>query len=265
MTPSHSKIKPIVQGHRGARARFPENTLSAFNYAIINQIPVIELDIHTTKDKKLIIHHDPFFIKNNKKFYIYSSTLKQIQSTIVEPNPLFPRQNKTIKEPPPSLEGFFNWLHHHPHPFASQMILNIEVKSIPALEGKLYPTPAWISKTLYALLEKYNLIHRCWIQSFDHRVLKHIRKQNSDLKISLLLSQNYLNASLLLKDLHAQAVSVPVSWVDKALCRSIHKVKGQVFAWTANTKKEWVYLTECQVDGIITDDPVRCKNFLKNL
>jgi glycerophosphoryl diester phosphodiesterase len=47
-----------LQGHRGARGLYPENTLPAFKAAMDLGMTTIELDTVLTKDKQLIIHHD---------------------------------------------------------------------------------------------------------------------------------------------------------------------------------------------------------------
>ena len=49
----------ICIGHRGTRIDYDENTLGAFKKAIEYGADYIELDIHKTKDGKLIIMHDP--------------------------------------------------------------------------------------------------------------------------------------------------------------------------------------------------------------
>lgn len=48
-----------VQGHRGARWMRPENTLSAFRYAVENGADTLEMDLNVTKDGVLVITHDP--------------------------------------------------------------------------------------------------------------------------------------------------------------------------------------------------------------
>lgn len=44
--------------HRGESADAPENTLAAFRLAWERQVPAIELDVHLTKDGRLICCHD---------------------------------------------------------------------------------------------------------------------------------------------------------------------------------------------------------------
>src|SRR3954468_1367850 len=53
------KRRILVHGHRGARARRPENTLPAFRYAIEQGVDVLELDVAVTKDGVAVVSHDP--------------------------------------------------------------------------------------------------------------------------------------------------------------------------------------------------------------
>ncbi|GAJ07659.1 unnamed protein product, partial [marine sediment metagenome] len=49
---------PLIVGHRGAKGIAPENSLSGFKKAAELGIDGVELDVHLTKDGKLIVFHD---------------------------------------------------------------------------------------------------------------------------------------------------------------------------------------------------------------
>jgi glycerophosphoryl diester phosphodiesterase len=59
---SNSSVKSSfdIQGHRGARGLRPENTLSGFQFAIDLGITTLELDIAITKDRHVIVTHNPY-------------------------------------------------------------------------------------------------------------------------------------------------------------------------------------------------------------
>ena len=44
--------------HRGASGDYPENTLLAFRKALEIGVDEIELDLHSTKDGRLVVMHD---------------------------------------------------------------------------------------------------------------------------------------------------------------------------------------------------------------
>ncbi len=49
---------PLIIGHRGVKGITPENSLSGFKKAIELGIDGVELDVHLTKDGKLVVIHD---------------------------------------------------------------------------------------------------------------------------------------------------------------------------------------------------------------
>lgn len=48
-----------IEGHRGARGLKPENTLPAFETALDLGVTTLELDLHFTADRVVVIWHDP--------------------------------------------------------------------------------------------------------------------------------------------------------------------------------------------------------------
>lgn len=49
---------PLVLAHRGARRVAPENTVEAFAVALAQGADGVELDVHRTADRDLVVHHD---------------------------------------------------------------------------------------------------------------------------------------------------------------------------------------------------------------
>ena len=48
----------MVLGHRGAMGIAPENTLKSIEIAIKYKVDLFEIDVHLSKDKKIIVIHD---------------------------------------------------------------------------------------------------------------------------------------------------------------------------------------------------------------
>src|SRR4249919_3256007 len=47
-----------LYAHRGASAERPENTMPAFERALEIGVDVLEMDVHVTRDDRLIVAHD---------------------------------------------------------------------------------------------------------------------------------------------------------------------------------------------------------------
>ena len=50
----------MIHAHRGGAAIYPENTLEAMLHALNLGVSVLEMDLHITKDKKVVVIHDPY-------------------------------------------------------------------------------------------------------------------------------------------------------------------------------------------------------------
>jgi len=49
-----------LQGHRGCRGLMPENTIAGFIKALEIGVSTLEMDVVITKDKKVLLSHEPF-------------------------------------------------------------------------------------------------------------------------------------------------------------------------------------------------------------
>ena len=71
-------MKPLCVAHRGCHWNCFENTIQAFEAATKGDFWGIEMDIHLTKDKKWIIHHDPDFLSNGVKHVIKEENFEDL-------------------------------------------------------------------------------------------------------------------------------------------------------------------------------------------
>lgn len=69
----HQAGRPLNIAHRGLASLFPENTLQSFSAALYQGADFIELDVVYTKEKELLVMHDPYLtritdIRNKSQF-----------------------------------------------------------------------------------------------------------------------------------------------------------------------------------------------------
>ena len=72
---------PIVRiAHRGASKQFPENTLLAFSKAIEQGVDYVEMDLHLSKDREIVIIHDETLDRTtNGTGFVWDHTLEQLR------------------------------------------------------------------------------------------------------------------------------------------------------------------------------------------
>jgi glycerophosphoryl diester phosphodiesterase len=273
---AQSTIAPLIEihieihGHRGARARFPENTLPAFEHAIQAGAHVLELDLGVSRDEVLVLAHDAeinptlCLDKNGntpqKGIALFSLNFEEIKTFDCGTNkhPKFTNQSQVPSTPMPSLDEFFQWIKKHPHPNAKTIGFNIETKQPNKNVGAKRFAELVVKK-----IKEHNLIERSVLQSFDHDVLIEARKIEPQLRLSALTHKWNQNTVQIAKDLGVEIASPAITFLNSRTIKELHKHGIKVIPWTANTKKEWAKLIHLSVDGIITDDPEGLIQYLK--
>ena len=73
----------LIIGHRGAKGLAPENTKASFLRALDSGVDLIELDIRTSADGLLVVHHDPA-IGNDKIAVTNYKKLKSLKPDLLK-------------------------------------------------------------------------------------------------------------------------------------------------------------------------------------
>ncbi len=97
---------PLIIGHRGAKGIVPENSLSGFKKAVELGIDGVELDVHLTKDGKLVVIHDMDLKKlTGIKIPIKQLTFKELKKYDI--SELFTKNQEKIMEKLPDEKKYF--------------------------------------------------------------------------------------------------------------------------------------------------------------
>ena len=266
MLASAAEHKPIqVHGHRGARARMPENTIPAFEYAIEVGVDALELDLAVTKDNVLVVSHDPVLEAPVCKGPVEKAVIRELTLAQVKEwdcgavqNPRFHEQ-KTI--PGTRIPTFDEVLALAPK---GSFEFNVETK-IFRKEPQYTPTPAEFARLVVDAIKRHKLEKRVMIQSFDFRTLVEARKMAPEIRLSALYEQGSKDFVMLSKEAaNAEIVSPEYHLVTLEKVMAAHAKGLQVVPWTANTVADWDRLIRAGVDAIISDDPAALIAHLKS-
>ena len=97
---------PLIIGHRGAKGIAPENSLSGFKKAVELGIDGIELDVHLTKDGKLVVIHDMDLKRlSGLKIPIKQFTFEELKKYDI--SELFTKNQEKILEKLPEEKKYF--------------------------------------------------------------------------------------------------------------------------------------------------------------
>ena len=256
--------KILVHGHRGARARRPENTIPAFEYAIAQGVDALEMDMAVTKDNVIVISHDPILhgpvcTGPQERAVIHTQTLAEVRQWDCGKvqNPRYPKQQAIPGTRMPTLDDVFQLATRGSFDY------NIETKSFPE-HPEYTPPPDEFARMVLAKIRQYKLEKRIILQSFDFRTLVAMRKLAPEIRLSALTESDQRDFAAITADAaHAEIISPEQHLVTPAKVEAAHKAGLQVVPWTADTEAEWSRLVEAKVDAIISDDPAGLIAYLK--
>jgi glycerophosphoryl diester phosphodiesterase len=271
-----------IQGHRGARGLRPENSIPAFLLALDSGVTTIELDLAVTKDKQLVVSHEPwmsasicttpegesFQLKDEKKYNIYKMTYEQVRQWDCgsKGNERFLQQQKLATSKPLLSEVIVAVENHIKNFTRYEVDYNIEIKTLPEDDNKFHPKPEIFSDLVYELVDQYLPLDRVVIQSFDFRVLKYWHEKYPDVRLAALVeNKKSVEDNLTALGFAPSIYSPYFQLLTKDDVKNLHEKKIRVIPWTVNEESDMLSLKGMDVDGFITDYPDRAARFKRTL
>jgi glycerophosphoryl diester phosphodiesterase len=261
-----------LQGHRGARGLAPENTLKAFQKALELGVNTLELDLAVTKDKQIVVSHEPWMNADicldpngqeiekakEKSFNIYKMTYEEVITYDCgsKYNPAFPEQILETSYKP-LLKDVLHMADSLSKNHGKKISYNIEIKSLPEGDDFYHPKPTEFVKLVMDLLQKETDMDRVNLQSFDFRILKELHQSYPDATLAALVYDTDLDSILTELGFVPEIYSPHSPLVDQNLVSKAHAKGMKVIPWTVNEPEQMKKLLKLGVDGLITDYPDR--------
>lgn len=261
------------QGHRGCRGLMPENTIPAMLKALELNVTTLEMDLAISKDKKVVVSHDPNFNENitttpegktlskaeAAKLLLYAMPYEDIKKYDVglKPYPLYPKQQKMAVHKP-LLSDLIDETQRLAKQRRRPVFYNIEIKSNPAGDGKKHPPVEEFVDLAMAVIESKQLQSRTTIQSFDPRALQVMHAKYASINTALLIEDDdkrSLNEQIQQLGFTPSVYSPHFSLVNEQVVKQCKEKNMKLIPWTVNNLDEMKRLVALGVDGIISDYP----------
>ena len=263
-----------VEGHRGSRGLMPENTIPAMFVALDLGVTTLEMDAVITKDKQVILSHEPFFsheistkpdgtvVRKDEEhsLNIYQMDYQQVKQFDVgmKLHPRFERQQKLAVAKPRLAEVIDSVESYCKRKGINSPDYNIETKSLPMTDGTYHPSPQEFVELIVAVAKSKGIVDRMIIQSFDFRTLQYVHEKYPAIRTAMLIEdfdkrtlEQQLNELGFTPTIYSPAYSLVIP----AVIEKAHQFKMKIIPWTVNDKPTMERLKEMGVDGIITDYP----------
>jgi glycerophosphoryl diester phosphodiesterase len=259
-----------IYGHRGARGVYPENTIEGFLYAVGLGVYSIEMDVVISKDKKVIVSHEPWMNpktctrpNNSKVSFLKRKNLYKMEYDLIRQydcglrgNPDFPLQKSMpaykplLKEVIEAVELFQKKNSLPP------VVYNIEIKSNWVSDGELHPLPDEFVDLVLKELSPFNIYNRILLQSFDMRPLNILHKLNTGCTIGMLVrSPRFLKRKLNDLSFTPDTCGIYYKLATEKWVKYIQQLGMKALVWTENEKEDMKRHIAMNIDGIITDYP----------
>jgi glycerophosphoryl diester phosphodiesterase len=294
---------PVLNiAHRGARAYAPENTLEAIDKAVPFGCPMVELDVHLSKDGELIVVHDDDLVRcsnvktvfpDRASYFVSDFTAEEIGR--LDAGSWYVAE---LEKPASRRQPFLRSLtddevrahvsdadraHYasgkvrHPTLRACLersrklgLLVNIEIKSVP----RLYPG---IADKVVKLVDELKMEKEVIVSSFDHEQLAAVRKQSKRIATAVLAgdrlhepgryARELLDADAWNPGCYGPSDTLGFGSVSGVLDRTgiaaARKAGIGVNVWTENDPKRMRLLIDAGATGIFTDYPNRLQAVLR--
>lgn len=232
-----------IIGHRGYRAKYPENTLAAFEAAIAAGATMIELDVMLSRDRKVVVIHDATLDRTtNGKGSVADFTLAELKQLDV--GSWFNKQ--FADQQIPELSEVLDLVN-------GRAYVNIEIKS-DAYEPQ-HPPDA-IEKQVVDVLRQKNLLDTSMISSFDVNILEQIAFMKNT-PVTAFISKKPANKNTvhMCNRLHVLSWHPDHRIVTRNQVEQMHAAGIKVFPFNVDTLEDFDKVSGMQVDGVITNDP----------
>jgi glycerophosphoryl diester phosphodiesterase len=277
---NHKKID--IQGHRGARGLFPENTVTSFIEAVKLGVDTLEMDVVISKDLQVVVSHEAWMnelfctrpdgkeveANSKEKYNLYKMTYGEIAEYDcgIRGNKEFPLQKKTAEHKPLLAEVIKKVEEFVDENKLPAIKYNIEIKSEEGEDTIFNPEPKKFVELVYTEIVKHKIIERSNLQSFDVRILQEIKKKDATIQLALLVeNEDGLEINLKRLGFIPNTYSPDFYLVDSALVKNVREQNMKLIPWTVNEITDIKKLIALGVDGIISDYPNRVIETVKNL
>ncbi|KAH8834353.1 PLC-like phosphodiesterase [Flagelloscypha sp. PMI_526] len=247
---------PQCWGHRGASARFPENTLASFEAAIRDGADGIESDVHVSKDNVVIMFHDPTLQRTTD----HKGAIKELNWE----GPDGMKNARTLKEPKQPIPTFVETVELLMKPENHHVQFNIDVKAS--------NSPTRVFTLIHQTISKYPnwetvLAPRLLLGLWHPKFLEPAKELLPYCKRSSISFSMEFTRWMLWDDVDCVSIWFRAlgTWRGQRFLKQAKKAGKTILVFTVNEPEHLLQCTRWGVDVIITDTTNRWLDLRKLL
>lgn len=234
---------PHVVAHRGDSVRAPENTMPAIELAALERNTYIEFDVHITKDGKILVSHDDNLLRvTGKDVNMHEITFDEAMD--LDTGAWFGKEYAGTKFA--LFDDVMKFLK------TTDMNVQVEIKPSGYMDSEL-------EHAVVDIIKNNGMENRTMITCLKLAPLLQIEEFAPEIKTVYSMFLAWGNVAKIDK---IDGFTIEEENICPTLVDAIHKTNRPCFVWTVNTEERVQYFVDCNIDGILTDDPIMMRNAL---
>lgn len=223
-----------IFGYRGYSGKYPENTLLAFQKAIEAGAEGIQLDVHFSRDHKVVIIHDEALSRTlDAVGFVRHHVLEELKTYEVKGHYEGPRQYII------TLQEYFDWIGDLP--VFTCITLRNDRTYYPGLEEELAK-----------IVLDNEMQDRVIISSKRSNSVSFINERWPNLSLAWSVDNITDQAIDKLVEMNCKAVITKASSLNESIVETLHEKEISVIASNVNTEQDAEEMKELDIDGVFT-------------
>ena len=225
-----------IVAYRGYAKDAPENTMKAFQSAILAGASAIQLDLHVSRDGEIVIFHDDAMSRlMDGVGFVRHHTLQDLQSYRFKEA----EEEEAIRIP--TLREYLSWAKDLPH------FTIIRLKN----DHFFYPN---MEEAVISLIEEFNLKDRVFLTSKNIDSLKILRTYRPDFSLAFMAQEVSEEVVQEIRDLSISMVLVKRTLLRKEDLDPLKSLGLPLYAYVIDDPPAVVLCQELELDGLLTRD-----------
>ncbi|MBR5756359.1 MAG: hypothetical protein IKX96_02245, partial [Firmicutes bacterium] len=233
-----------IVAHRGDATNAPDNSMPAFELALLESAEWIELDVQQTKDGVVIVSHDDEISRvSGQHLYIHDLTYEE--ATSLDVGSYFSSDFSDVR---------FSTLDEVLKLCKDKVKVMVEIKHNDYLVN--------MEEQVLQIINDNGMHDQCLIISTHTPTLMRIKELDPTMITCYTMFVAYGDVGSIP---YVDYYTIEERNINSKLVTDIHRRGGKVYAWTINSEDSLQYLIDCSVDGILTDNPAVMYKYEKEL
>lgn len=233
-----------IFAHRGYSAEYPENTMLAFSKAVEAGCDGIQIDVHFSRDRYLMIIHDQSLSRTTDAIgFVRHHAASDLQNYNIKG--IYPGETQRI----PSLSDYFDWAKDMP--FSTIIELKNDKFQYPEMEDEVIRQ-----------IQRFDMSDRVLLTSRRFSSVEEMKRRWPQMRVGLTMDSADVEAIDRLAHAQGDFLIVPIDRLDDAIVQACRNAEITVYPSHLLTKRDYAKAEEYGCELLLTTNVDKAREVL---